>query len=66
MHGGTISSGRSCTSTVLGAYWISWISSFSNTTLPGVVARLRPTSKAVSSVVEMRPFAKSCKKRRMP
>ena len=39
-----------------GAYWMSWISSFSYTTWPGVTARLRPTSKAVSSVWLMRPL----------
>ena len=66
MHGGTISSGRSCTFAVVGAYWISWIRSFSNTTLPGVVATLRPTSNAVSSVIDTRPRAKSCTNRRMP
>ena len=32
---------------VVGAYWMSWMSSFWKTTLPGVVARLRPTSKAL-------------------
>ena len=66
MHGGTITSGRSCTLAVLGAYWMSCISSFSKTTLPGLVATLRPTSKAVSSVIETRPLAKSCRNRRMP
>ena len=37
-----------------------------NTTLPGVVATLRPTSNAVSSVIDTRPRAKSCTNRRMP
>ena len=46
MQGGTISSGVFSTSPVCGAYWINWISSFSKTTEPGVIARLRPTSKA--------------------
>src|SRR5471032_358066 len=56
MHGGTINSGRWCTCGVLGAYWISWNSGCSNTTCPGVVARLRPTSKADSSDSEIWPL----------
>src|SRR3989441_9611494 len=59
MQGGTITSGRAATWAVVGAYWISWISSFSYTTCPGVTARLRPTSKAWSSVWLMRPFCTS-------
>ena len=35
MHGGTISNGRFWTCAVFGAYWMSWIRSFSNTTDPG-------------------------------
>ena len=36
MHGGTITSGRCAhLRRCVGVYWISWISSFSNTTLPG-------------------------------
>ncbi len=38
-----------------GAYSISWNSSFSNTTEPLLVATLRPTSKADSSVCETWP-----------
>ena len=57
MHGGTITSGRAVhLAACAGVYWISWISSFSNTTAPGVTATLRPTSKAVSSVWLMRPL----------
>ena len=41
-----MSRGRSNTSSVLGLYWMSWMSSFWNTTLPGVIARFLPTSKA--------------------
>ena len=66
MHGGTTSNGRSWTCAVLGVYWMSWIRSFSNTTLPGLVATLRPTSKAVSSVIDTRPLAKSSMNRRVP
>ncbi len=66
MHGGTNSSGVFSTSLVCGAYWISWISSFSKTTVPGVVARLRPTSKADSSTRVIRPFCRSSIKFFMP
>jgi hypothetical protein len=59
MQGGIISSGTSCTAGVAGVYWISWNSSFSNTTVPGVMPTLRPTSKADSSDCEMRPFCMS-------
>ena len=44
IHGGTISTGASSTFFVRGAYWMSCISSFWKITLPGVSARLRPTS----------------------
>ena len=44
IQGGTISSGRRSTVAVVGAYWMSCISSFWWITLPGVIARLRPTS----------------------
>ena len=67
MQGGTITSGRLRTRAVVGAYWMSSISSLRYTTLPGVTARLRPTSKARSSLIEMRPrcasaarFARPC------
>ncbi len=50
IQGGTISSGRSRTLSVVGVYWMSCRSSFWKTTLPGVVARLRPSSKALGSV----------------
>ena len=66
MHGGTITSGRSYTSSVVGVYWISWISSFWKTTLPGVVPTFSPTSNAVSSVIEIRPLARSSVNSRMP
>ena len=38
--------GRRRTAGVAGAYWMSWMSSFWKTTLPGVVAMLSPTVKA--------------------
>ena len=66
MHGGTIDQRPLVHLGVVGVYWMSWISSFSNTTDPGVTARLRPTSKADSSVVVIRPLAKSSKNRFMP
>ena len=66
MQGGTINSGRLRTCAVAGAYWISWISSFSYTTLPGVTARLRPTSNADSSVMDTRPCSTSSIRCRMP
>ena len=49
IQGGTISSGRLSTVAVDGAYWMSCISSFSKITLPGVSARLRPTSNILGS-----------------
>ena len=70
IQGGTISSGVACTLSVLGAYWISWMSSFWNTTLPGEVAMLRPTSKASTSVWLMLrtspDFSRSCMRLAMP
>jgi hypothetical protein len=66
MQGGTMTSGRLWTFAVEGAYCTSCINSFSNTTLPGLVATLRPTSKAASSDIEMRPFARSARKRHAP
>ena len=57
MHGGTISSGRSCTFAVSGLYSSSWNNSFSNTTVPSVVATLRPTSNTLSSVCDSGPAA---------
>ncbi len=70
IHGGTISSGRSCTVSVEGEYWMSWRSSFWNTTLPGAVATLRPTSNACTSVCEMLMMAPepsmSCTRLAMP
>ncbi len=59
MQGGTISSGTWWTVGVTGSYWISWNNAFSNTTWPGAVATLRPTSNADSSDCEMRPFCMS-------
>ena len=44
IQGGTISSGTLSTSGVVASYWMSCISSFWKITLPGVSARLRPTS----------------------
>ena len=43
IQGGTISSGRFSTFSVVGAYWISCIRSFWKTTLPGVTAMFSPT-----------------------
>ena len=40
MHGGTISSGRSCTLAVSGSYWMSWIKSFWYTTEPLLTAKV--------------------------
>ena len=51
IHGGTISSGRFITFSVVGEYWISSIRSFWSTTLPGVVAIFLPTSNAFMSVM---------------
>ena len=53
IHGGMMSSGRFHCFFVDGSYWISCISSFWNTTLPGVVAMLTPSSKALASVIEI-------------
>ena len=39
---------------------------FAKITWPGVTARLRPTSKASSSVIEMRPLPRSATRLRMP
>ena len=50
IQGGTMSSGTSCTFSVVGSYWMSCSRSFWKTTLPGAVAMLRPTSKASRSV----------------
>ncbi len=66
MQGGTINSGVFSTCGVCGAYSISWISSFSNTTEPGVLARLPPTSNLDSSTRVMRPFCRSSIRLRMP
>ena len=54
-----ISSGWRNTSVVDGAYWISCISSFWNTTLPGEVATFWPTLNAFSSVMLMWPRSMS-------
>ena len=51
IQGGMISSGRLYTFFVLGWYWISCISSFWNTTLPGVVAMFLPILNALASVM---------------
>ncbi len=66
MHGGTISSGRAATLGVSGAYSISWNRSFSKTTEPFDAATLRPTSKALSSVIEMRPCSTSASRLASP
>ncbi len=64
-HGGMITSAAG-TPSPWWAYWMSWISSFWKMTFPGVTARLPPTSKAASSVIDTRPFARSSVNRRMP
>ena len=61
-----ISSGRAHTRAVRGAYWITCIRSFSKITAPGVTARFLPTWKAVSSVIDTRPLARSSKNLTMP
>ncbi len=66
MQGGTSSSGRSYTVLVSGLYWMSWNSSFSNTTAPSVVATFPPTLNALSSVCEMRPLPMSASISAMP
>ncbi len=66
MHGGTITSGRSCTFSVAGLYWMSCSSSLSWTTEPCETAMFLPTSKALSSVIEMRPFSMSPSRFFMP
>ncbi len=53
IHGGMISSGRSRTFFVVGSYCSSCASSVWNTTLPGVVAMLTPSSNAFGSVIEI-------------
>ena len=65
-----MSRGRSYTSSVIGAYWMSWMRSFWKMTLPGVTARFRPISKAERSVWLMRSrsfdCSRSCTKCAMP
>ena len=51
-----ISSGRFSTFSVAGAYWISCISSFWNTTLPGETAMFSPMRNASVSVILMRSW----------
>ena len=51
IQGGMISSGRLNCFLVVGLNCSSWIRSFWNTTLPGVVATFLPSSKAVGSVI---------------
>jgi len=66
MQGGTISRGRLATLGVRGSYWISCISSFSKITWPALVAMFLPTSKTLSSVMEIRPFSMSAIRFWMP
>ena len=61
-----MSRGRSYTLAVSGLYSSSWNSSFSNTTAPSVVATLRPTSKRLSSVIEICPWPRSCSRLATP
>jgi len=56
IHGGTISSGRLNCLAVVGLNCSSWIRSFWNTTLPGVVATFLPSSNAVVSVILTRSW----------
>src|SRR5260221_699566 len=61
-----MTNGRFSTCAVAGLYWISCIRSFSNTTLPGVVATFSPSLKAFSSVIEIcncpPPFSMSARR----
>jgi hypothetical protein len=69
IQAGTMSTGSACTSRVVGVYWISSIRSLRSTTLPGVAARLPPTSKlsvpagAAPSVVRRRSSSQFSKPR---
>ncbi len=54
IQGGMMTSGLAWTFSVSGAYWMSWMRSFSKTTDPGETAVLRPTSKASMSVWRIR------------
>ena len=56
IHGGTISNGRFSTFAVDGVYWISCISAFWSTTLPGVAAMFSPSLNWVLSVMLMRSW----------
>ena len=49
IHGGTMSSGRLSTVSVVAVYWMSWQMSFWWITLPGVVARFLPSLNLVAS-----------------
>ncbi len=46
IQAGTISTGSACTSAVAGAYWMSSTRRLRSTTLPGVTATSRPTTKS--------------------
>src|SRR4028118_1728527 len=54
--------GISRTLSVVGSYWISSMSSFLYTTLPGVIARFSPGWKAVASVMFILPSSRSASK----
>ncbi len=60
IQGGTTSSGRRRTFGVAGSYCSSCITSFWNTTLPGVMAMLTPSSNALVSVMEIRSWTFPC------
>ena len=59
IQAGTIRTGSARTSAVAGAYWISSIRRLRKTTLPGVIATSRPTSKA-SAPTGFLPVASRC------
>ena len=56
IHGGTTTSGRACTVSVVGAYWMSSMSSFRYTTEPLLAATLTPTVNAFLSTSAGRPL----------
>ena len=56
IHGGLASTGTERTCGVCGAYWMSSIRSFLNTTLPGVAARFSPTRNGRVSTWRGRPL----------
>ena len=66
IHAGTISTGSGRTVAVAGAYWISSISRLRKTTLPGVTATSRPTSKRSAPTGRLPPSARSQSSTKLP